>query len=199
MTNDRPPQAAILVTGSEILIGRTQDTNSAYLARALDGCGIRVVRLLAVDDDERSIVDGLRSLVALDVDLVVTSGGLGPTHDDRTVAAVALVADRPLVLDAPTLERIDAIVATFAAARGIDAALFAEGNRKQAHVPDGAIVLDPIGTAPGVVVGVGSTTVVVLPGPPVELQRMWLAPALRMTALRQRRCSDQPVFSCFLP
>ncbi len=165
--------AAILVTGSEILMGRTTDTNSSFLARALDDHGVRVVRTLAVDDGEEAIVNGLRSLLALGVDLVITSGGLGPTHDDRTFAAVAAVVGHPLTLDREAFGVIDGIVAAFAAARGLDPAQFAAGNRKQATLPWGAAVLRPVGTAPGAIVAHGSSSIVVLPGPPVELTRMW--------------------------
>jgi nicotinamide-nucleotide amidase len=166
-------RAAVLVTGSEILLGRITDLNSGFLARALEAHGVRVERFLAVDDAQESLESGLRTLLAGGVDLVVTSGGLGPTHDDRTVAAVAAVTGRPLELSGPTLARIDEIVAEFARARGVDVADFAEGNRKQALVPAGADVLEPIGTAPGVVVAHGEQRIVVLPGPPVELARMW--------------------------
>jgi nicotinamide-nucleotide amidase len=104
-------RAAVLVTGSEILLGRTVDTNSSYLARQLDLHGVRLTRVVAVDDAEDSIVGALEQLLATGVDLVLTSGGLGPTHDDRTVACVAKVAGVELVLDEPTLATIDAIVA----------------------------------------------------------------------------------------
>ena len=166
-------RAAVLVTGSEILLGRTVDTNSSYLARQLDLHGVRLVRVVAVDDAEDSIVGALEQLLATGVDLVLTSGGLGPTHDDRTVACVARVAGVPLVLDEPTLATIDGIVAEFARARGMDPAGYVRGNRKQATVPAGAEILPPVGTAPGVIVPIGDQRIVVLPGPPVELSRMW--------------------------
>ena len=85
-------RAAVLVTGSEILLGRTVDTNSSFLARQLDLHGVRLIRVLAVDDAEASIVGALEELLATGADLVLTSGGLGPTHDDRTIACVAKVA-----------------------------------------------------------------------------------------------------------
>ena len=166
-------RAAVLVTGSEILLGRTVDTNSSYLARQLDLHGVRLTRVVAVDDAEDSIVGALEQLLATGVDLVLTSGGLGPTHDDRTVACVAKVAGVELVLDEPTLATIDAIVAEFARSRGMDPAGYVRGNRKQATVPAGCEILPPVGTAPGVIMPVGDQRIVVLPGPPVELSRMW--------------------------
>jgi len=166
-------RAAVLVTGSEILLGRTVDTNSSFLARQLDLHGVRLIRVLAVDDAEASIVGALEELLATGADLVLTSGGLGPTHDDRTIACVAKVAGAELVLDEPTLATIDGIVAEFARARGMDPAGYVRGNRKQATVPAGAEILPPVGTAPGVIMPVGDQRIVVLPGPPVELARMW--------------------------
>ena len=131
--------------------------------------------------------DALAGLLGLGVDLVVTSGGLGPTHDDRTVAAVAAVTGRRLVLDEPTLAQIDAITGAFAAARGLDHELWREGNRKQATVPEGAAVLPPVGTAPGVVVEHGGQHIVVLPGPPSELAAMWADRARPPAAARRVR------------
>ncbi len=166
-------RAAVLVTGTEIMLGRIQDRNSAFLARALDDLGARVERLVAVDDGETQIVQALRELLDAGVELVVVSGGLGPTHDDRTVEAVARATGRELVVDARILDLIDGKTAVAARAQGLDARLFAEGNRKQALVPRGAVPLDPVGTAPGLVVPHGEARIVVLPGPPPELQQMW--------------------------
>ncbi len=164
--------AAVLVTGSEILLGRTQDRNSGTLARSLDLHGVRLERVVAVDDREEHLRAALRELVDGGYDLVITSGGLGPTHDDRTVAMVAEATGRPLVLDEGALAEITEIVTGYAAARGVEVELLLPGARKQAMVPEGAHVLSPSGTAPGVIVP-GPTTVVVLPGPPTELQEVW--------------------------
>ncbi|MGI9186979.1 MAG: molybdopterin-binding protein, partial [Gaiellales bacterium] len=86
--------AAVLVTGSEILLGRTQDRNSGTLARSLDAHGVRLERVVAVDDREEHLRAALDGLLADGYDLICTSGGLGPTHDDRTVAVVAEATGR---------------------------------------------------------------------------------------------------------
>lgn len=164
--------AAVLVTGSEILLGRTQDRNSGTLARSLDLHGVRLERVVAVDDREEHLRAALRELVDGGYDLIITSGGLGPTHDDRTVAMVAEATGRALELDADALEEITAIVTGYAAARGVAVELLLPGARKQATVPTGAHVISPSGTAPGVIVP-GTPTIVVLPGPPTELQEVW--------------------------
>ena len=166
--------AAILVTGSEILLGRTQDRNSGTLARSLDAHGVRLERVVAVDDREEHLRAALDGLLAEGHDLIITSGGLGPTHDDRTVAIVAEATGRALVLDEPVLAEITAIVTGYAAQRGVPVERLLPGATKQAMVPAGAHVLSPAGTAPGVIVP-GTTTVVVLPGPPTELAEVWAA------------------------
>ena len=177
----RRPTAAILVTGSEILLGRTQDRNSGTLARALDAHGIRLERVVAVDDREEHLRAALDGLLADGYDLICTSGGLGPTHDDRTVQIVAEATGRPLALDEPVLAEITEIVTGYAAQRGVPLERLLPGARKQAMVPEGAHVLSPAGTAPGVIVP-GDTTIVVLPGPPTELADVW-ARALAHPAL----------------
>jgi nicotinamide-nucleotide amidase len=166
--------AAILVTGSEILLGRTQDRNSGTLARSLDAHGVRLERIVTVDDREEHLRAALDGLLAEGHDLIITSGGLGPTHDDRTVAIVAEATGRALVLDEPVLAEITAIVTGYAAQRGVPVERLLPGAIKQSMVPAGAHVLSPAGTAPGVIVP-GATTVVVLPGPPTELAEVWAA------------------------
>ena len=166
--------AAILVTGSEILLGRTQDRNSGTLARSLDAHGVRLERIVAVDDREEHLRAALDGLLAEGHDLIITSGGLGPTHDDRTVAIVAAATGRELILDEPVLAEITAIVTGYAAQRGVPVERLLPGAIKQAMVPTGAHVLSPAGTAPGVIVP-GTTTIVVLPGPPTELAEVWAA------------------------
>ncbi len=115
----------------------------------------------------------LRFRRAHDVVVIVTSGGLGPTADDMTAAVVARFAGRELRLDEQLERRIGEIIARFARRWRIDDEALAVANRKQAMVPEGAIALDPVGTAPGLVVPAGDQTVVVLPGPPRELHESW--------------------------
>ncbi len=166
------PAAAILLTGNELLRGVIADTNGPHLAADLERLGFSVRRTLVVGDDLEDICAGLR-LMLESADLVVTSGGLGPTHDDRTVEALAQVAGVPLELDTEVLGRIDRWTDQVAVRYGLDREGFDAGNRKQAHIPAGAEVLGIAGTAPGLVMPVGATWVVVLPGVPSELRRLW--------------------------
>ncbi|MET0899446.1 MAG: competence/damage-inducible protein A [Mycobacterium sp.] len=167
-------RAGIVITGTEVLTGRIQDRNGPWLADRLLELGVELAHITLCGDRPGDIEAQLRFLAAEGVDLIITSGGLGPTADDMTVAMVAKFCGRELVLDAELEEKIAVILRRLTAARGtgadFDSVLAA--NRKQALVPADAVVLDPVGTAPGVVVP-GSPTVVVLPGPPRELQPMW--------------------------
>jgi nicotinamide-nucleotide amidase len=174
-------RAGIVITGTEVLSGIISDRNGPWLSERLRELGIDLAHITIVGDRREDMAGALRFLAGERVDLIVTSGGLGPTADDLTTAVVADFAGRPLVLDEALEQRIAAIVAPLAERwPNIDRAAMARGTRKQAHVPEGATVLEPVGTAPGVVVppGPGShppdgPTVVVLPGPPRELQPMW--------------------------
>jgi len=171
-------RAGIVITGTEVLSGIISDRNGPWLSERLRELGVDLAHILIVGDRREDMAAALRFLASERVELIVTSGGLGPTADDLTTAVVAEFADRPLVLDEALEQRIAAIVAPLAQRwPNIDRAAMARGTRKQAHVPEGATVLEPVGTAPGVVVtpldGASHPTVVVLPGPPRELQPMW--------------------------
>jgi nicotinamide-nucleotide amidase len=166
-------RAGVLVTGTEVLTGRVADRNGPWVADRLLELGVELAHITICGDRPADIEAQLRFLRDEGVDLIVTTGGLGPTADDMTVAVVAGFTGRELVLDTAMEERIAAIVQKWMARfPDMDIAAVRAANRKQAMVPAGATVLDPIGTAPGVVVP-GSPTVVVLPGPPKELQAMW--------------------------
>jgi len=170
-------RAGIVVTGTEVLTGRVQDLNGPWIADRLLELGVELAYVTECGDRAADIEAELQFLAAQGVDLIITSGGLGPTADDLTVAAVARFAGRELVLDAGLEARIAEILRDLMAARGgaVDFEAVLAANRKQAMVPAGAQILDPVGTAPGVVVepGPGRPVVVVLPGPPRELQPMW--------------------------
>ena len=166
------PRAAIVVTGSELVRGERTDLNGPFFARQALGLGLEPARITVVGDRPDELEDVLRAGVA-EADLCLVSGGLGPTHDDRTVELVAKVAGQPLVVDAALEARIEEISRTVADRLQRPYADFTEGVRKQATVPEGAIVLGPAGTAPGLVVDANGCIVVVMPGPPSELRRLW--------------------------
>lgn len=182
-------RAGIVVTGTEVLTGRIADANGPWLAERLRRIGVDVAHTVVVGDRPADLRAALAFVSGTGVDLVITTGGLGPTADDLTAEVVADFQGRPLRLD-PELERhIAGIVTALGTARGwqLDPDATAAATRKQALVPTGATPLAPVGTAPGLVVpAAGGRTgppVLVLPGPPSELQGMWPA-ALAAPALQ---------------
>jgi nicotinamide-nucleotide amidase len=168
-------RAGIVVTGTEVLTGRVSDRNGPWISERLAEEGIEVAHILVVGDRPDDLEAALRFLAGEGMDLIVTSGGLGPTADDLTAEVVARFAGRELVLDSAMEEKIAAVLRGFARRFNFDEDAVREANRKQAMVPEGATPLDPVGTAPGLVVPAGERVVVVLPGPPRELQPMWPA------------------------
>jgi nicotinamide-nucleotide amidase len=170
-------RAGIVVTGTEVLTGRVADRNGPWLADRLLELGVDLAHITICGDRSEDMDAQLRFMADLGMDLVVTSGGLGPTADDLTMERVARFAGRELVLDARLEARIAEILKPLMRRwRDLDPDAILASNRKQAMTPVGARSLDPVGTAPGAVVppadGRGPT-VVVLPGPPRELHEMW--------------------------
>jgi nicotinamide-nucleotide amidase len=165
------PRAAIVVTGSELVRGDRQDLNGPFLAADLVRRGLEPARIVVVGDQpdelEAALLDGLAN------DLCVVSGGLGPTHDDRTVELLARAAGRPLRVDPALEQEIGEVSRSIAERLQRPYEDFADGVRKQATVPEEAVSLGLAGTAPGLVLDTGSCVAVVLPGPPPELQRLW--------------------------
>jgi len=166
-------RAGFVITGTEVLAGRVRDRNGPWLADRLAEMGVELAHILITGDRPADLLRALEFMRAEGVDLIVTSGGLGPTADDLTAQVVADFAGRPLELDEALEQRIGEIIARFARRWNIDMEAVREANRKQAMVPRGAVALDPVGTAPGLVVPAGQQLVVVLPGPPRELQESW--------------------------
>jgi nicotinamide-nucleotide amidase len=181
-------RAGIVVTGTEVLTGRVVDRNGPWLADRLRELGVDLAYTVVVADRRADIEAALAFLAARGMDLIVTSGGLGPTADDLTAEVVGAFQGRPMVLDEALEGRIAEILRRLMARwPDLDPGAVRAANRKQAVVPEGAAVLEPVGTAPGLVVppadGGEGPTVVVLPGPPRELQVMWDA-AVADDALR---------------
>jgi len=185
------PRAAVVVTGSELTRGGRRDENGPFLARELVTLGLEPARITLVGDEAAELERALRE--GLEADLLVISGGLGPTHDDRTVEVLARAAGREAAVD-PDLEReIEQVSRRIAERLGRPYAEFEEGVRKQATVPDGGRVIGIAGTAPGLVVETDGAVAIVLPGPPPELRRLWRA-ALETDPVRRvlARAEPQP-------
>jgi nicotinamide-nucleotide amidase len=171
-------RAAIVVTGTEVLSGRVSDRNGPWLSDRLTELGVDLAHITIVGDRPGDMRAALEWCGALGVELVITSGGLGPTADDLTATVVGEFCGREMVLDAALEERIAAIVVPLRNRwPHLSEETIRASNRKQAVIPRGATVIEPVGTAPALVVppaeGRAGPTVVVLPGPPRELQPMW--------------------------
>jgi competence/damage-inducible protein CinA-like protein len=179
-------RAGIVVTGTEVLGGIIPDRNGPWLSEQLRERGVQLAHVMVVGDRPADLRAALHFLAHEGMDLIITTGGLGPTADDLTAELVAEFAGRPMELDEALEGRIWAIIDRLRGRwRDVTEETLRVGNRKQALVPRGAGVLEPVGTAPGLVVPVdGGPLVLVLPGPPRELQPMW-ATALETEPIRE--------------
>jgi len=156
----------ILIIGDEILSGRTCDSNSCYIARRINELGISPKSIITIGDDKILIEQTISTLLE-QADIIFICGGLGPTPDDKTVISVANVLKRRLVLDETILSRNEKY--------------FAKQNQevpelatKQALVPQGAIILNnPVGQAPGMILKHGKKSIVLLPGVPIEMEKIF--------------------------
>jgi nicotinamide-nucleotide amidase len=158
--------AEIIAIGSELLLGETVDTNSAFLARQLAAIGVGLFRKTVVGDNEARIASVIEEALGR-ADLLVCTGGLGPTIDDMTREAVARATGRPLEFHQHLLDQIEARFRSFGRT-------MSPSNRQQAFVPQGArIIENPRGTAPAFIVEDARGTVVVLPGVPSEMRYLW--------------------------
>jgi nicotinamide-nucleotide amidase len=175
--------AEIVATGTELLLGEIVDTNSTLMARMLRDIGLDLYYKSAVGDN-RERMAAVLSLALARSDIVLVSGGLGPTVDDVTREAVSDATGRPLVFRQELLEQIAARFARFGRP-------MTENNRRQAHVPDGAVVIEnPVGTAPAFIVEDTQGTLICLPGVPRELEYLMTR---RVIPYLKRRVGDTSV------
>lgn len=170
--SDAPIERAVIVScGDELTTGRIADTNAAFLASGLGELGISVTAVVVIGDDPEHIVWAWRQAMA-QADVVIATGGLGPTADDLTTETLARMLGRPLVRDEAVADRIRQFFKLVG--RNMPS-----NNLKQADFPEGATIIEnPIGTAPGyrmtVHDGDGRTHLVVMPGVPREMKRLWV-------------------------
>jgi nicotinamide-nucleotide amidase len=171
----------VVTVGNELLLGFTLDTNAAEIARAMAGVGARVARHVTVQDDERAIRDAVAGALRRSGTVIVT-GGLGPTRDDCTRAAVARLFGRPLEIDEALLRALEARFAQYRPGP------MPASNRTQAEVPRGAVTIpNPRGTAPGILLEGERGTAILLPGVPAEMRGMLDASVVPLVADRVRQ------------
>lgn len=164
-------KAAILSVGTELLFGQTINTNAAYLSQQLNLLGLDVMYHFTVGDNPKRLEEMIGTALK-DCDLVITTGGLGPTQDDLTKEIVCNVFNDEMVTDAKTLEWLEAYFLK-------RHRMMTDNNKKQANMPSRAIIFDnDAGTAPGFALEDNEKVVICLPGPPREMKRMFLMKAL---------------------
>ena len=165
--------AEILTVGDELLTGNTVDSNSAYIAQRLTERGYWVRRKTTVGDDVGEIKTAVREILARKPEVLIISGGLGPTHDDVTMAGVAEALNRRLVLCDDCLERIKAFYEKLYREGYIDDPGLNEGRKKMAYLPEGAEPLENTeGAAPGTYIEHEGVKIFILPGMPREMKAM---------------------------
>jgi competence/damage-inducible protein CinA-like protein len=188
--SSRRPRAIVVVTGSELVRGERTDRNGPFLAGEALRHGLEPVRITIVGDGPAELEAALSE--GLEADACLVSGGLGPTHDDRTVELVAQAAGVELVVDGALQQQIESISRAVAERLGRPYADFAAGVTKQATRPVSALSIGLAGTAPGLVFRAPTgCVVVVLPGPPAELRRLW-PNALASEPMRELLAQTRP-------
>ena len=159
------PSAEIIAIGTELLLGETADTNTRFIARALRGLGVNLFRATTVGDNADRIAQAIRE-VLVRAEIVITTGGLGPTVDDPTRQAVAQAVDVELVYQTKLWEQITARIARYGRTP-------TENQKRQAYIPKGAIAIEnPVGTAPAFIVETGRNAIISLPGVPREMETL---------------------------
>ncbi|MFW9971155.1 MAG: molybdopterin-binding protein [Candidatus Odinarchaeota archaeon] len=164
----------MLMIGNEILIGKTQDTNSNWMAKRITKHGHKVKRITTIGDDLDTISTTIKAILKRNPDLIITSGGIGPTFDDMTLAGIAKGLGRELELNQKAYKSIKKVYER-AFHKGL---LKLEGmtkeREKMAYLPSSATPLpNTVGTAPGVKISEGTTTIFILPGVPAEMKAMF--------------------------
>ncbi|MEM2954076.1 MAG: nicotinamide mononucleotide deamidase-related protein [Candidatus Bathyarchaeia archaeon] len=167
-------QMEIICVGNELLIGKTLNTNAQWLAKRSTSLGITVTRITVVGDDVDEIARAVREALERKPRFIITTGGLGPTFDDKTLEGIAKAINRKLELNEKALDMVKKKYDEYAKAGKIDAVEMTPHRIKMAKLPEGSEPLpNPVGTAPGVFVRIGSTDLIALPGVPSEMEAIF--------------------------
>ena len=176
------PRAAVVLSGNELLDGRTRDTNGAFLSADLSDRGVKVISVLTVADDRQRLTEALRFSLAAEPDLLVVGGGLGTTHDDLTAVCLAEALGVGLEEHPAARAMLEQRVRVVAARRDLDYDELLGLARRQALLPAGSTPVPPAGVAPGIAARHGATRIYALPAVPFEFEVMWRQVAEQLEA-----------------
>jgi nicotinamide-nucleotide amidase len=180
----------IICVGNELLIGKTLNTNAQWIAKQATVLGVSVKRVTVVADDVTEIANAVRETLGRKPQYTVTTGGLGPTFDDKTLEGVAEALNRKLAVNAEALTMVREKYAAYAREKGTTPVELTQARVKMATLPENAEpILNPVGTAPGVRVNLEQTTLIVLPGVPSEMKALFseaVVPLLKQASGKSR-------------
>lgn len=164
----------IISIGNELLIGKTLNTNATWMAKRLTTLGLNVRRITTISDDIDEISKAIKEAIGREPDFLITTGGLGPTFDDKTLEGVATALNTTVGLNKEAAKMIEEKYKTYAKERGLEKIELTPARVKMARLPKGAKSLsNPVGTAPGVTIKKGKTTILSLPGVPPEMEAIF--------------------------
>ena len=176
----------IVCVGNELLIGKVVNTNASWLCKHATFMGVNVKRITVVADDVQEMAAVFREVLARKPKFVVSTGGLGPTFDDKTLEGIAKALNRKLSVNQEALNMVKAKIREYAKTRNMPEGEFTAPRVKMATLPEGTQpILNPVGTAPGVRVDIGGTVLILVPGVPKEMEAIFEAsvvPLLRQAA-----------------
>ena len=176
----------ILSIGNELLMGKILNTNARWLARRCTSLGLEVRRITVVGDDEKEICSAVKEALSRRPRFIITTGGLGPTLDDKTIESIAKCLDLELKVDEEALSMVREAYKRLVEEGRLDSSELTPQRVKMARMPEGARPLpNPVGTAPGMLLEVDGTTIISLPGVPAEMEAIFeesVLPVLKRAA-----------------
>lgn len=184
-------QMEIICVGNELLIGKTLNTNANWLAKRATAFGIMVKRITVVGDDVDEIADAVREALKRKTKFIVTTGGLGPTFDDKTLKGIAKALNRKLKVNEKALKMVREKYEAYFREGKMERVKLTPPRVKMGTLPEGAEPLpNPVGTAPGVIIDMKETVLIALPGVPPEMKAIFED----SVALLLKNQSGEPVF-----
>jgi nicotinamide-nucleotide amidase len=175
----------IICIGNELLIGKTLNTNAQWIAKQATALGITVKRVTVVADEINEIANAVQETLRRKPQFTVTTGGLGPTFDDKTLEGIAEALHRKLAVNTEALKKVREKYATYAKEKGTETVELTQARIKMATLPEKAEPIpNPVGTAPGIMAKIEKTTLIALPGVPAEMKAIFnetVAPLLKQT------------------